>query len=85
VTFAPLLPGYYLIWFGNDGGSFILHRSRRPNRMAAIMSLIQYAKLNGHDPYLYLKDVMERRPTQSASRLEELMPHHWLSQGSAQV
>jgi transposase len=67
------------------GGSFILHRSRRPNRMAAIMSLIQYAKLNGHDPYLYLKDVMERRPTQSASRLEELMPHHWLSQGSAQV
>jgi hypothetical protein len=53
--------------------------------MAAIMSLIQYAKLNGHDPYLYLKDVMERRPTQSASRLEELMPHHWLSQGSAQV
>jgi transposase len=41
------------------------------------MSLIQSAKLNGHDPYRYLKDVLERLPTQSASRLEELLPHRW--------
>ncbi len=27
-------------------------------RAAAIMSLIQTAKLNGHDPYVYLKDVL---------------------------
>jgi transposase len=26
------------------------------------MSLIQSAKLNGHDPYRYLKDVLERVP-----------------------
>jgi transposase len=50
---------------------------RAGKRAAAIMSLIQSAKLNGHDPYLYLKDVMERLPTQSASRLEELLPHRW--------
>jgi transposase len=41
------------------------------------MSLIQSAKLNGHDPYLYLKDVLERLPTQRASRIEELLPHQW--------
>jgi transposase len=41
------------------------------------MSLIQSAKLNGHDPYLYLKDVLERLPTQPASRLEELLPYQW--------
>jgi transposase len=50
---------------------------RAGKRAAAIMSLIQSAKLNGHDPYLYLKDVMERLPTQPATRLEELLPHRW--------
>jgi transposase len=50
---------------------------RAGQRAAAIMSLIQSAKLNGHDPYQYLKDVLERLPTQPASRLEELMPHRW--------
>jgi len=43
------------------------------------MSLIQSAKLNGHDPYRYLKDVLERLPTQPASRLEELLTHRWQS------
>jgi hypothetical protein len=41
------------------------------------MRLIQSAKLNGHDPHRYLKDVLERLPTQPASRLEELLPHRW--------
>jgi hypothetical protein len=52
---------------------------RAGQRAAAIMSLIQSAKLNGHDPYRYLKDVLERLPTQAASRLEELLPHRWAS------
>jgi len=46
-------------------------------RAAAITSLIQTAKLNGHDPYAYLKDVLERLPTQRASRVGELLPHRW--------
>ena len=50
---------------------------RAGQRAATIMSLIQSAKLNGHDPYRYLKDVLERLPTQPASRLEELLPHRW--------
>ena len=50
---------------------------RAGQRAAAVMSLIQSAKLNGHDPYRYLKDVLERLPTQPASRLEELLPQRW--------
>jgi transposase len=50
---------------------------RAGKRGAAIMSLIQSAKLNGHDPHAYLKDVLTRLPTQPASRIEELLPHLW--------
>jgi transposase len=50
---------------------------RAGQRAAAIMSLIQSAKLNNHDPHCYLKDVLERLPTQPASRLDELLPHRW--------
>lgn len=50
---------------------------RAGERAANIMSLIQSAKLNGHDPYRYLKDILERLPTQPASRLDELLPHCW--------
>jgi transposase len=50
---------------------------RAGQRAGNVMSLIQSAKLNGHDPYRYLKDVLERLPTQPASRLEELLPHRW--------
>src|SRR4051812_2131862 len=35
---------------------------RSGKRAAAIMSLIQSARLNGHDPYAYLKDVLTRMP-----------------------
>ena len=50
---------------------------RAGQRAAAIMSLIQSASLNGHDPYAYLKDVLTRLPTQRASQIEELVPHRW--------
>jgi transposase len=46
-------------------------------RAAAIMSLIQSAKLNGHDPYAYLRDVLTRLPTHKASQIDELLPHRW--------
>jgi hypothetical protein len=50
---------------------------RAGQRAATVMSLVQSAKLNGHDPYLYLKDVLERLPTQPASRIGEILPHQW--------
>src|SRR3990167_8240395 len=51
---------------------------RAGQRAAAVMSLIQSARMNGHDPYAYLKDVLTRLPTHRASRIEELLPHHWV-------
>jgi transposase len=50
---------------------------RAGRRAAAIMSLIGSAKLNDLDPYAYLADVLERLPTQPASRIAELLPHRW--------
>ena len=44
---------------------------------AAVMSLIQSARMNGHDPYAYLKDVLTRLPTHKASCAGELLPHRW--------
>lgn len=46
-------------------------------RAASIMSLIESAKLNGHDPWAYLKDVFERLPTLKNSELATLLPHNW--------
>ena len=46
-------------------------------RAAVVMSLVQAAKLNGHDPWAYLKDVLTRLPTHLNSRIEELLPHRW--------
>ncbi|MFC5522534.1 IS66 family transposase [Polaromonas jejuensis] len=56
---------------------------RAGKRAAAVMSLIQSAKLNGHDPYAYLKDVLTRLPTQRASQIGELLPHRWPAAQSA--
>ncbi len=52
-------------------------RVRMLKRAAAIMSLIQSARNNGHDPYAYLKDVLTRLPAQRASEIAELLPHRW--------
>jgi transposase len=50
---------------------------RAGKRAATVMSLIQSARLNGHDPYRYLRDVLERLPTHPVSRIGELLPHRW--------
>lgn len=46
-------------------------------RAAVVMSLVQSAKMNGHDPWQYLRDVLARLPTHLNSRIEELLPHRW--------
>jgi hypothetical protein len=51
---------------------------RSGKRAAAIMSLIQSARMNGLDPYDYLKDALARLPTQRASEIEQLLPHQWM-------
>jgi len=50
---------------------------RAGQRAAAIMSLMHSTRLNGHEPQAYLKDVLDRLPTQPISRIAELLPHRW--------
>ena len=51
---------------------------RAANRTAAVMSFIHSAKLNGLDPFAYVRDVLERLPMQSASRVKDLLAHRWV-------
>lgn len=46
-------------------------------RAAMVMSLVQSARLQGHDPWAYLKDVLERLLTHPNHRIDELLPHRW--------
>jgi transposase len=52
-------------------------------RSADIMSLIESAKMNGHDPMAYLSDVLARLPTHPNSRIEELLPTSWRQESGA--
>ena len=56
---------------------------RAGQRAAAIMSLVQSARMNRHDPYAYLKDVLARLPTHKAIHIGELLPHRWQPEHSA--
>ncbi|MBK1888392.1 MULTISPECIES: IS66 family transposase [Marinobacter] len=72
-------------WMENQIRPWALGRSnwlfagslRSGQRAAAVMTLIQSAKLNGHDPYAYLKDVLTKLPTQKNNAIDELLPHNW--------
>ncbi|MEO7850697.1 MAG: IS66 family transposase [Rubrivivax sp.] len=46
-------------------------------RAAVVVSLVQSAKLNGHEPWAYLRDVLQRLPSHPNSRIDELLPHRW--------
>ena len=46
-------------------------------RAAMVMSLVQSAKLNGHDPWAYLRDVLERLLAHPNNRIDELLAHRW--------
>jgi transposase len=49
-----------------------------------ICSLIATAKLNGVEPYAYLKDVLERMAAgHPAHRLDELLPWNWHSSATS--
>lgn len=52
-------------------------RDQAGQRAAIVMSLVHSAKLHGHDPWAYLKDVLARLPTHLNSRLDELLPYIW--------
>lgn len=69
--------GLYVVKSDSRNNWLFAGSLRAGKRGAAIMSLIQSAKLNGHDPYAYLKDVLTRLPTQRNSMIAQLLPHRW--------
>ena len=46
-------------------------------RAATVMSLVQSARMYGHDPWAYLRDVLTRLPTHLARDKDDLLPHRW--------
>lgn len=66
------LPGDGYSWGSKEAGE----------RAAAILSLIESAKLNGHDAWVCMKDVFERLPTLKDRDLHTLLPHNWQPPGS---
>lgn len=57
------------LFAGSDGGA---------ERWATVCSLIETAKLNGVEPYSYLKDVLERMTHgHPMNRIDDLLPWNW--------
>ena len=54
-------------------------------RATVIMTLTESAKLTGHDPWAYLKDVFERLPTLKNADLYQLLPHLWTAPSATAV
>jgi len=50
-------------------------------RAAAMYTIVESCKLNGHDPEAYLRDVLGRIADHPINRLAELLPWHWKPSG----
>jgi hypothetical protein len=58
--------------------AYLFVAAERAGHVAATMySLLGTCRLNGVEPYAYLKDVLQRLPSQPMNRLAELLPFHW--------
>jgi transposase len=51
-------------------------------RAAIIYSLVASCKLNGHDPFVYFRDVLRRVSTHPADKIDELLPSNWKNPSS---
>jgi hypothetical protein len=45
--------------------------------MAVIFSLVSSCQRHGHDPFVYLRDVLTRLPSHPEDRLVDLLPNRW--------
>jgi transposase len=52
--------------------------------MAVLFSLVSSCERHGHDPFVYLRDVLERIGDHPADRLVELLPDRWSPPNSAE-
>jgi transposase len=52
--------------------------SETGGRTAAILfTMVSSCRRHGHDPFVYLRDVLTRLPDQPKERLEDLLPARW--------
>ena len=56
------------LFAGSDAGG---------ERAAAVYSLIETCKLNGIDPFAWLRDILARIAEHRIRRIDELLPWHW--------
>jgi hypothetical protein len=45
--------------------------------MAILFSVVSSCQRHGHDPFVYLRDVLTRLPELPQDRLAELLPDRW--------
>ena len=64
------------LFAGSDAGGEIL---------ADAMTIIETAKLSGHDPQAYLADVLARINDHAINRLDELLPWTWAPPATPQA
>ena len=65
---GPVLDRKNYLFAGSDAGG---------QRAAIVYGLIETCKLNGIDPFAYLRDILARIPTHPANRIDELLPYRW--------
>ena len=46
-------------------------------RAATLYTIIESAKLNGHDPEAYLRDILNRIADHPINKIAELLPWNW--------
>jgi transposase len=63
------------LFVGSDAGG---------ETLADAMTVIETAKLSGHDPEAYLRDVLARINDHKINRLDELLPWNWTPMGVLQ-
>lgn len=63
--------------YGNWKKKMALCRFTQRWRAANIRTIIEAAKLHGHNPETYLTDVLTRIRSHPQDRLEELLPWQW--------
>jgi hypothetical protein len=51
--------------------------------MAILFSVVSSCQRHGHDPFVYLHDVLGRLPGLSKDRLAGLLPDRWLAPPAA--
>ena len=62
-----------------EKGTFRFPETSEAEATRTLYSLVGSCKRHQIDPFAYLKDILERLPTQPADRLGELLPDAWVA------